>query len=98
MRKAVENTTYMEHINVVDKLETTHCKEWYIETYPTDEVGHYLRDNATFMGLLAILLTGNDVYDYLGEADSVIRERMFEKLSEITGMTYNEIYNMWMGL
>ena len=96
MRKVVEDTTYMEHLEIVDELDCTKIKNWYIEAYPTDKVGHFLRDNATFMGLLTVLVTGNDVYDYVGEADSVIRERIFDKLSDITGMTYDEVYDLWM--
>ena len=91
------NTTYLEDIEIVDELDSTKIKDWYMETYPTDECGHFLRDNATFMGLLTTLFTGNDVYDYFGEADSLIRERIFDKLSDITGMVYDEIYNMWLG-
>ena len=94
--KNVEDMTYMEHIEMVDALENTRCKEWYIETYPTDECGHFLRDEATFSGLLNTLTLHGDVYDYIGEGDSVIRERIFDKLSDITGMTYDEVYDMWM--
>lgn len=91
--------TYMEHLEIVDKLETTKCKEWYIETFPTDELGHYLKDEPTFSGLFNLLAMGygHDVYDYIGEGDSVIRERLFSKLSDITGMTYEDIYRMWLG-
>lgn len=86
--------TYEKYIALQDKLDAN-IKEWYTSTYPTDECGRFLSANATFIGLFAELLKGHDVYDFLGEADSIIRERAFGKLSEILECDYDEIYHMW---
>jgi hypothetical protein len=40
--------------------------------------------------------TYQDVYKYIGIADSIIRERIFEKLANEMGIDYNEIYNQWL--
>lgn len=39
---------------------------------------------------------GYDVYDVLEVADSLIRERVFGKLSEIYAVDYDVVYNMWL--
>ena len=71
-------------------------KEFYLNEYPTDELGLELNENATFVGLLNCLYEGNDVYDYIGEGDSLIRERLFEKLAQDLGSSYDYVYNMWL--
>lgn len=71
-------------------------KEFYLETYPTDDLGIELKDNTTFTGLLNELYNGNDVYDYIGVGDSLIRERLFEKLSNILNTSYDYIWNLWL--
>ena len=71
-------------------------KEYYTNQYPQDELGVELNENATFVGLLNCLYEGNDVYDYIGEGDSLIRERLFEKLAIDTNKPYNYIWDLWL--
>ena len=71
-------------------------KEFYLNEYPTDEVGEELNENATFTGLLNCLYEGNDVYEYIGEGDSIIRERLFENLALLTNKDYSYIYDLWL--
>jgi len=71
-------------------------KEFYLSNYPTDELGNEIDANATFNGLFHILDTYEDVYNYIGIGDSLIRERIFEKLANEMGVNYNEIYNQWL--
>ena len=37
-----------------------------------------------------------DVYDILGVGDSLVRERVFKHLSELTLLPYDVFYNMWL--
>jgi hypothetical protein len=37
-----------------------------------------------------------DIYDVIGVGDSVIRERLFEHLSEIKDVNYDYIYKKWL--
>ena len=77
--------------------EKTKIKEWYMETYPDDEVGTTLDSQATFYDVFYALDTYQDVYDVLGgDADSVIRERVFSQLAIIMDTTYDEIYDQWL--
>ena len=71
-------------------------KQFYLNNYPTDELGVELNENANFTGLLNELFTDNDVYGYIGVGDSIIRERLFEKLSEILNCSYDYVYNLWL--
>jgi hypothetical protein len=71
-------------------------RQFYLETYPSDELGMEINPSATFDGLVSILNNHEDVYEYIGFGDSIIRERLFHKLSELTGTEYNVIYELWM--
>ena len=71
-------------------------KQFYLNNYPTDELGVELNENTNFTGLLNELVTNNDIYGYIGVGDSIIRERLFSKLSEILNCPYDYVYNLWL--
>jgi len=71
-------------------------REFYLETYPTDDLGLELNPTPTFAGLLNQLIVGGDVYRYIGVGDSVIRERLFERLAEELNVKYDYVYNLWL--
>ena len=71
-------------------------REFYLATFPTDELGLDIEENATFLGLLNELHTGGDVYRYVGVSDSLIRERLFERLASELEVSYEYVYNLWL--
>lgn len=73
-------------------------KDFYLENYPTDELGIEIDPKATFVGLINTLHEKGDVYEYIGVYDSLVRERLFNQLSEILGKVYNDkfVYNLWL--
>ena len=71
-------------------------KQFYLETYPTDDMGKDIKDDSTFIGLVTELAIGNDIYDYLGVYDSLIRERLFSELAKQLKTTYDYVYNLWL--
>ena len=71
-------------------------KEYYLEAFPTDELGIELNETPTFAGLLNQLIVGGDVYRYIGVGDSLIRERLFAKLAEELEVSYEYVYNLWL--
>ena len=73
-------------------------KQFYLETYPTDDMGKDIKDDATFVGLVTQLFGDGDVYDYLGVYDSLIRERLFSELAKQLKISYEIIYNLWLKL
>jgi hypothetical protein len=73
-------------------------KKYYLATYPEDKKeGSYLNPKITFNDLYNALKSGADIYKVLGRADSIIRERCFEKLAEILGKKYDYVYYLWLG-
>lgn len=72
-------------------------RTWYKAAYPTDELGDEIHPALTFGDTLIAIVKGEDIYQTLGTWDSIVRERLFEKLCEITGLEYGEIYLSWVG-
>lgn len=75
-------------------------KEWYIKEFPSDDLGYNLSDDATFSQLNELIESNSteSIFDLVGfECDTVIRERCFDKLAELTNQTYSDIYNKWVG-
>lgn len=92
--KNIAEMPLFDHLEMAYDLEQP-VRTWYMATYPSDECGRYI-STATFGDVYGALVSGENVYDVLEEADSVIRERVFEKLCDITGASYDEIYTMWL--
>jgi hypothetical protein len=70
-------------------------RQFYLENYPTDELGVELNETPTFAGLLNQLIVDGDIYRYIGVSDSVIRERLFERLAEELEVNVDYVYNLW---
>lgn len=70
-------------------------RDWYTSTYPDDGLGTNLSD-ITFHDLYTGISQGLDVYDRIGVGDSIVRERLFERLAELKSVPYNTIYDMWL--
>jgi hypothetical protein len=71
-------------------------KKFYLNEYPTDELGIELNDNITFAGLVTELFGGHDVYEYIGVHDSLVRERLFSELAKQLNTSYDYVYNLWL--
>jgi len=71
-------------------------KNYYTNKYPSDDLGAEINSKATFIGLLDRLHKRKDIYNYLEVGDSVIRERLFQELSDLVGEDYSYIYNIWL--
>ena len=71
-------------------------KDWYTEEFDDDELGEEIDPDLTFADLDKALTDKKDVYDVLGVADSIIRERCFAELSDILDVDYDDIYYRWL--
>ena len=71
-------------------------KQFYLETYPTDDMGNDIKNDATFVGLVTELFGNGDVYDYIGVYDSLVRERLFTELAKQLKTSYDYVYNLWL--
>jgi hypothetical protein len=70
-------------------------KKWYLDTYKDNE-GLKINDNCNFNDMDHYEV--RNIYDYLGVDDSIVRERVFEKLASLLGYKYSEIYDIWLDL
>jgi len=70
-------------------------RNYYVNEFPSDELGLEIDPKANFESLW-LAIRDDMVYEYIGVSDSVIRERLFEKFSELTGHTYDYIYQEWL--
>jgi hypothetical protein len=68
-------------------------KKWYLDTYKDDE-GLKINDNCNFNDMDHYEV--RHIYDYLGVEDSIVRERVFEKLASLLNYKYSEIYDIWL--
>jgi hypothetical protein len=71
-------------------------KDFYVDKYPMDELGIEINEKSTFDGLYKVLDNEGDVYHYIGVTDSLVRERLFDKLSQLMGVDYDVIYDKWL--
>jgi len=67
-------------------------KNYYLKAFPLDDLGEEINANATFNGLLENI---TKPYSYIGVEDSIVRERVFDKLATLKGVPYSDIYNLW---
>lgn len=68
-------------------------KNWYVNEYPTDELGEEIDTELTFEELKNNV---PNVYDMMKVYDSLVRERVFTKLASQQDVSYDEIYNQWL--
>ena len=78
--------------------QNTKIKEWYHTTYPDDTIVDKMRDDVTFLDLFDTLDNYGDVYALIFKTggDSIVRERCFEKLTEIMKCDYDYIHAQWL--
>ena len=82
--------------NFADGDENTKIRSWYMKAFPQDNRGKYLDLYNTFEDLWNAIHNNQNVYHIMGERDSLIRERLFDKLSQIKGVKYDYIYDKWL--
>ena len=71
-------------------------KEWYKGEYPTDNLGDRIKEDTTFYDIFYALDNYKDIYDIIGVTDSLVRERIFEKLGTLMEVDYDYIYDQWL--
>lgn len=83
-------TDFIDNDGMGDNL-----KDWYKKTYKTDKLGDEL-PSITFAEVLAMFF--NDLEKFEEECtceDSIVRERIFQKLSELCKCKYDNFYDFW---
>lgn len=73
-----------------------YVRDWYVHTYPDDDLGQRITPDLTFDDAMQAVSLGGDFYDALGVDDSIVRERVFRQLEARTGIPYDAIYEAWL--
>ena len=81
----------------MDWAEDMRLKNYYRKTHPDDPEGYRIKEDSTFGGLLEAIEKHEDVYEYIGVGDSIIRESLFNRLAIVLGVDYGVIYHKWLG-
>lgn len=74
----------------------TKIRDFYMEAYPTDELGQEINGGVDFNDAYECLQVGYDFYAFLGVSDSLVRERVFDALATLMGCSYDHIYYRWL--
>lgn len=73
-------------------------RDWYMSHYPTDDLGERIKPDTTFGDALEAVAFGSAFYEAIGVDDSLVRERVFQKLSDIYDVDYKDIYESWLNM
>jgi hypothetical protein len=71
-------------------------KTWYLSTYSDDKQGVNIKWDITFEQAAYCLKSKEDFYEFIGVEDTIIRERIFEKIAELYEIDYSVVYNQWL--
>lgn len=72
-------------------------KEWYRGEYSTDDLVEEIKDTVTFKDVFEALDNYEDIYEVIGNGiDSIVRERIFNKLATLMEVDYDYIYDQWL--
>lgn len=85
-----------ENKTVESVLRNINVNEDYVTVFPTDDLGKKINKDLNFLDLFNGMLEGKDIYDMLDVSDSLIRERVFERLAYLMGIDYQIIYYLWL--
>lgn len=73
-------------------------RPWYTKTFPDDEMGAEISGTVTFRQIVEsfpVRSGAGELYSILGAGDSTVRERIFDEISERSGMPRDDIYKAW---
>lgn len=70
---------------------------WYASEFPSDDLKENLVKGVSFQKMFDMVGT-TEFKNIIGEDDSVVRQRCFEKISELMGIDYNVIYDKWLNI
>ena len=88
-----------EEVKTTNKTDSV--KKWYEETYPDDAISvEDMSPEITFEKAASYVAPNGDIdyfYDEMGVHDSFVRELIFRELAKIYDVSYEDVYETWMG-
>lgn len=89
----------LEENKTVDKLSKINLKELYMQEFPEEEAFFDdLNEKTTLYDVVVALNDGVDVYEVIfkdDHGDSVVRENVFNLISEALNIDYEDVYQCW---
>ena len=95
LKGAISDYSISGAVIVCNNLLKDNIREWYMEKYPSDELGPELAEELSFDSFYKGMQDGKCVYEMFGVGDSIIRERVFSELSDRLHVDYDVIYRLW---
>lgn len=90
----------LEENKVVDKLSKMNLKQLYMQEFPEEEAFFDdLNEKTTLYDVVVGLNNGVDVYEIIfkdDHGDSVVRENVFNLISEALNIDYEDVYQCWL--
>lgn len=90
----------LEENKVVDKLSKMNLKQLYMQEFPEEEAFFDdLNEKTTLYDVVVALNDGVDVYEVIfkdDHGDSVVRENVFNLISEALNIDYEDVYQCWL--
>ena len=77
------------------KCKNINLKSWYMLSFPDDDMGTKISRFATPARVMRALSRRRDIQSILGTNDCVVRQRVFERISELKEVDYHDVYNLW---
>lgn len=90
----------LEENKTVDKLSKMNLKQLYMQEFPEEEAFfNDLNEKTTLYDVVVALNDGVDVYEVIfkdDHGDSVVRENVFNLISEALNIDYEDVYQCWL--
>ena len=90
----------LEENKTVDKLSKMNLKQLYMQEFPEEEAFFDdLNEKTTLYDVVVALNNGVDVYEVIfkdDHGDSVVRENVFNLISEALNIDYEDVYQCWL--
>ena len=88
--KRVQQMNMVADVDIHQKI-----RDWYVAEFPSDELGPEIKD-ISFRNLVDSMNCGEDVYKTLGVNDSIVRERVFDRIARSLQVEYEVLFNKWL--
>lgn len=101
-RQMVREDPYAQYMAAkpAPELQGNDIKAWYRNRYPQDTLAVYLKSGISFNDVAQAMLDGKDFYSLIEDdpysVDTLVRERIFEGMAEKLGVSYDDIYKLWL--
>jgi len=92
--KTINKTNYTQFVK--NKGMGDSLQDWYKKEYKTDDLGDKI-PNISFAEALAMFFNEPEQFDdECTVNDSIVRERIFQKFSELCKVKYDDFYDFWL--